>query len=222
MNILALDTTTGSCSVAVLAGEKSYSVAGGQPALQAEKLFSLIAEVLHQAGLSYKSLGAIAVTTGPGSFTGVRIGLAAAKGIALAAALPLIGIGSLEAIAWEARGYGGNDIPILAVMDARRNQVYAQYFSAEARPLGEASLLNLDAIAQIVPQGPVILAGNGITLVHNNMPQAIMAETITVPKALMVARAAHDRQQSGAVEALYIREPDAKVKKEILIKNNTL
>lgn len=219
MNILAFDTTTGSCSVAVLAGEKSYSVTDGQPALQAEKLFSLIAEVLDQAGLGYQKLGAIAVTAGPGSFTGVRIGLAAAKGIALAADVPLIGIGSLEAIAWEARGYGGNDLPILAVMDARRNQVYAQYFSADARPLGEALLLNLDAVAQRVPQGPLILAGNGIRLVHHALPQAIMAEAITVPKAVMVAQAARDRQQSGAVEALYIREPDAKVKKEEVNRN---
>lgn len=218
MNILAFDTTTGICSVALLSHKNTYYADGASPSSQAEKLFLLIQNVLSQAEITYQQLDKIVVTTGPGSFTGVRIGLAAAKGIALATNIPLTGISSLEAIAWEAMLASNHSHPILVALDARRNQVYAQLFDENAIALQPAALLNLDEIKNYTNSTNYILAGNATQLITPFLSSPVSSLTaITIPRAAIMALAAVEKQPSSdIVEAFYIREPDAKIKKPTL------
>lgn len=211
MRILALDTSTGHCSVTALSGDICYSAEGKEAESQASTLFSLVMQVLQDAGLSYAQLDRIAVTTGPGSFTGVRIGLAAAKGIALASGLPLIGVSSLEVIAWEA-AKKRRGMPILALLDARRNQLYGQYFYPDLTPAKPAALLYKQDIAAYAGTDSFLLTGNGVALVQELLPHATPLPEVTIPHAAMVASLAAHKTPEHSVEAFYIREPDAKAK----------
>ena len=132
MNILSFDTTLNRCSVAVLAA--GQVLAHRYQALQrghAEALMPMISDALLTAGMAFSDLDLISVTTGPGTFTGQRVGLSAARGIAVARGLPVQGVGSLSAIAHAARNDGHDDLQdkdILVVLDARRGQFYVQHF----------------------------------------------------------------------------------------------
>ena len=126
MRILALDTATLTASVAVLAGDDIAAAADGRADTHSERLLPLIDEVLRQAGLAPASLDAIACGAGPGSFTGLRIGLATAKGLCFALHKPLVLVSSLEALAFAARGRD-----VLALLDAKKREVYAAMRSME-------------------------------------------------------------------------------------------
>jgi len=125
MNLLAIETATESCSVALLAGERLYSRSELAPRRHAELLLPMCDEVLAEAGRSRHGLDAIAVGRGPGAFTGVRLAISAAQGIALALGIPVVPVSSLAALALQAPE---NDAPILAVIDARMGEVYAGWF----------------------------------------------------------------------------------------------
>ncbi|MCB1320003.1 MAG: tRNA (adenosine(37)-N6)-threonylcarbamoyltransferase complex dimerization subunit type 1 TsaB, partial [Leptospiraceae bacterium] len=131
MRILALDSSSGTCSAA-LGDESGLRAMLTEPrsAMQAERLLPLIEALLQQESIKYRDLDAVAVSIGPGSFTGIRIGLAAARGLALAADIPLIGVTTLEAAVHAALNrHGGKGIRrIAALLDARRGQCYAQHF----------------------------------------------------------------------------------------------
>lgn len=123
--ILAFDTSTQSCDVAVVRGDKilaqrSEALAKGQ----AERLLGLCQEVLQDAGANLPDLAAIAVGVGPGNFTGIRISVAAARGLALGLKIPAVGVTSFEALHFEAH------LPCICAVDARRDQVYVQEFDA--------------------------------------------------------------------------------------------
>lgn len=121
--LLALDTSGPHCAVALLGpGGRVFSRDEPMEKGQAERLLPLLEEVMTGAGAGWHDLDALAVGTGPGNFSGVRISVAAARGLALARGLPAIGVTALEALAF------GHPGPVLAVMDARRGQAYAQAF----------------------------------------------------------------------------------------------
>ena len=146
MNVLAFDTCLGAVSAAVrwrgASGEwqvasRFEARAGGH----AERLMPMIAEVMEEAGLAFADLGRIAVTVGPGTFTGVRGGVAAARGLALASGLPVVTATSLAVMAHGAREQlQGRDADLLAVaVDARRGMVYLEIFDeAPPRPTTRA------------------------------------------------------------------------------------
>jgi tRNA threonylcarbamoyladenosine biosynthesis protein TsaB len=140
----------------VLAADQAAMARG-----QAERLVPMIESVIQAAGIGYGELDAIAVTTGPGAFTGVRIGLATARGYALALGIPAIGIGSLAAIAAgtdEAERAGRT---LLVLIDAKRADVYAQAFRPDLTPATEAMAVTPDALDAALPPGPILLAGDG-------------------------------------------------------------
>ena len=118
--LLAIDTAFERCSAGLLDMDARRMLARAEPEIgkgHAERLMGVVAEVLTEAGASYADLGRIAVAVGPGSFTGLRVGVAAARGLSLALAVPAVGIGTLDALAAPHIGTGS---PILAVLDARR------------------------------------------------------------------------------------------------------
>ena len=135
MRVLAIDTALEACSAAVLDTEQGgISARESLPMVRghAEALLPLIARVMDSAGLEFAALDRIAVTTGPGSFTGLRVGIAAARGIALAAGKPAVGLSTLAAYA--APLIAADDaVPVVAVIDARHDHVYLQVFGPGGR-----------------------------------------------------------------------------------------
>src|SRR3989440_6702340 len=143
MRILAIDTALAACSAAVLDTEIGALIASETLAMSrghAEALMPLIARVIDEADVEFKQLDRIAVTTGPGSFTGLRVGIAAARGIALAAGKPAIGVSTLAALAAPFL-VSGESRPVVAAIDARHDQVYFEMLGPGGRVLLTPRLL---------------------------------------------------------------------------------
>src|SRR6201996_5838430 len=137
MLILAIDTALDACSVAALDTRTSRLIAQeSQPMKRghAEALMPMIARVMNEAELAFTALDRIAVTTGPGSFTGLRVGLSAARGIALAANKPVVGLTTLTAYAAPLVSESGEH-PIISAIDARHDHVYLQAVSGNGSSL---------------------------------------------------------------------------------------
>ncbi len=143
--ILAFDTSAAHCAAALLSGDRLWQRHEAMEKGQAERLIPLLQDLLAEAGLDWPEVTALAVGTGPGNFTGVRIAVAAARGLALALAVPAIGVTRLEALA------EGLPRPVTVAEDARRGEAYVQHFDL-AGP-GPARLLAL-AEAQAIPAAP--------------------------------------------------------------------
>ncbi|MBE1158829.1 tRNA (adenosine(37)-N6)-threonylcarbamoyltransferase complex dimerization subunit type 1 TsaB [Dyella acidiphila] len=137
MNLLAIETATESCSVALVHGETVVARSELAPRRHAERVLPMADELLAEAGLGKHALDAIAVGRGPGAFTGVRLAVSLAQGMAMALDLPVVTVSSLAALALEAPE---DDAAILAVIDARMGEIYA----ASYRRDGNGGLLALD------------------------------------------------------------------------------
>jgi tRNA threonylcarbamoyladenosine biosynthesis protein TsaB len=204
MRILALDTCLPACSAAVL-DRNSILASASEPMVKGhqERLATMAREVMQAAGLDFADLDRIGVTVGPGSFTGLRVGVAFAKGLAAALGKPCVGVGTLEALAGERPGL------TVAVVDARREQVYVQALR-DGEALMEPQALRLaDAIAAIRAFGePDTLVGSGAALLSPAFPSAAIASS-QVPDPLVVARLAARSQLP--TRPIYLRAPDAKL-----------
>ena len=195
MKVLALETATAACSVAVLDGAlpRAHRAALMRRG-HAEALMPMVEAAMGAAGLAYGDLDLVATTVGPGSFTGLRVGLAAARGIALAAGIPAVGVTTLEALAAGLDEGTRAGAPVAALLDARRGEVYVQLFDARAAPRGAPVAVAPDAAN--LPDGPLGLVGSGAALVldaQEMRPGWRFAETPRLPDAVPVARLAARR-----------------------------
>ncbi len=204
MIVLALDTCLGACSAAVLDGDRVLAsrvepMARGHQ----ERLAPLVAELMAEAATSFDQLDRVGVTVGPGSFTGLRVGLAFAKGIGQALAIPVVAVGTLEALAEATPGR------VLAVLDAKRGQVYLQAF-ADGVPVSAPDVLPLEtAAARVAEFAPDVLIGSGAALFADMTPSArVVAAEQADPAA--VARLAAARSPIPP-RPLYLRAPDARL-----------
>lgn len=207
MIVLELDTCLSSCSVAVFDGERVVASAREVMARgHQERLAPMAREVMAEAGLTFDRVARIAVTVGPGSFTGLRVGVAFAKGLALALDKPTVGIGTLEALAAEARGL------VFPAIDARRGQLYLQAFE-DGKALMAPDALSIDIAAARVAElshGRVFtLVGSGGSLVAPLAPAARFLD-VEGADARHVARLAAGRTPAP-LKPLYLRAPDAKL-----------
>ncbi|MGH8234992.1 MAG: tRNA (adenosine(37)-N6)-threonylcarbamoyltransferase complex dimerization subunit type 1 TsaB [Rhodanobacteraceae bacterium] len=134
MNLLAIETATESCSVALLHGDALIDRSEMAPRRHAELVLPMAEALLSEAGVTRKQLDAIAVGRGPGAFTGVRLAISVAQGLALALDIPVVPVSSLAALAMQAPGNGAHT---LAVIDARRSEIYAGAFRFDANGLVE-------------------------------------------------------------------------------------
>lgn len=204
MIILALDTCLGACSAAVVDGERVLA-ARVEPMARGhqERLAPLVAELMAEAGTSFDRLDRVGVTVGPGSFTGLRVGLAFAKGIGQALAIPVVAVGTLEALA------AGTPGRVLAVLDAKRGQVYLQAF-ADGVAVSAPDVLPLEtAAARVAEFAPEVLIGSGAALLSDMTPTArVIAAEQADPSA--VARLAAARSPVPP-RPLYLRAPDARL-----------
>lgn len=163
-NILCIESATTNCSVA-LAKDGEIIAAKELNAAQfshAENLHDFIHEVLDEVNLPIKKLDAISVSKGPGSYTGLRIGVSAAKGLAFGIGIPLISVGTLEALALQINIESGFIIPML---DARRMEVYAQVFNAEHKSSSavEAIVLDENSFSSYLKKNQVHFLGSGVS-----------------------------------------------------------
>lgn len=202
MRILSIDTCLNACSVAVLDGERVLA-AVSEPMVRGhqERLASMVRETMGEAGLAFGDLDRIGVAVGPGSFTGLRVGLAFAKGLGAALGKPVVGVGSLEALAGERTGL------VVAAVDARRGQVYVQAFQDGEPRMEPAALRAEDAAARIGRLGsPIALVGTGAPLLAETFPSAGL-DPDAVPDPAVVARIA--ARSETPPTPLYLRAPDA-------------
>jgi tRNA threonylcarbamoyladenosine biosynthesis protein TsaB len=211
MKLLAIDTALEACSVAVLAdGAEPLIVSEIIGRGHAERLFGMVERAMRDAGLGFTDLDRIAVTVGPGSFTGLRVGIAAARGFALVTQCTLVGVGTLEAHAWSAREIAG-PVPVLAVLDAHRDEIYGQRFLADGRSDGAPAVAAADHFAAHLEAGDS-LAGGGADLVAAKaaLPVTIL-HRLSAPDIRAVAAVGGDATPDGAPpRPLYLRPPDAK------------
>ena len=171
--ILSIETSTSICSVAIHEQGELLALAEiKEPGAHAEKLLGLVDEVFEKAGLSFGDLDAVAVSQGPGSYTGLRIGVSTAKGIAYALEIPLIGIYTLQAMAASQPISQGEFV--VAVLDARRKEVYTQTFGDSLQELSsiEAVVLEEGIFDSILEKGRVYFVGDGVEKVKEEVKSA--------------------------------------------------
>lgn len=211
VKVLGLDCSGASCSAAILAESelRAHRFAAMERG-QAEALLPMIRAALDEAGLGTTQLDLVAVTTGPGSFTGVRTGLAAARGLALAAGLPLIGVTSFEAVAEAVRAQAQGR-PLVIALESKRDELFLQRF--DARGPGRASLVPPDLWRSYVGGPAAWLAGDGATrlaaAIGRSEADILSAAGID---ATPVARLGASRWRPGlrppAPAPLYLHAPD--------------
>ena len=209
MKILAVDTALGACSVAVLEGEKILAhrfeaMARGH----AEALAPMVEEAMRAAGVAFAALDRLAVTTGPGTFTGQRVGLAFMRGLRVAlkeASDRYHHIGS----------HGGRHAKrnrAAAIHDAKRDEAYLLLWENQTAVFAPTVMPFVDAVARIKSFGPCALAGTGATAAATALGDDFTLTNIRQPDALWVARLAMTRPvPDGPPAPLYLRAPDAKL-----------
>jgi tRNA threonylcarbamoyladenosine biosynthesis protein TsaB len=213
--LLAFDCSGAACSAATwvdgtIVAERFAAMERGQ----AEALMPQIREVMMAAALGFGDLDAVATTIGPGSFTGLRIGLAAARGIALAAALPLIPLTSFEALLAALPADRRDGWPAATCIDSRRGPVFAQLFDAADRPAGPPASVDPDEFEAWLPSGPLFILADSRATVTGAGPErrlnrgAISAATFADQAARRGAPAAERPMMPGP---LYLRAPDVTV-----------
>ena len=217
MLIFAIDTALEACSAAVLdAGsgailaQESLTMSRGH----AEALMPMIKRVLDAARLDFAEIDRIAVTTGPGSFTGLRVGIAAARGLALAAGKPAVGLSTLPAFA--APFVAADDsVPVAAAIDARHAHVYLQVVGPHGRTLFAPRLTPLrEALRVASASGAPRLVGNAAAMLASQWPLSerppSVVEQKSAPDIGWVARLGAAAPETGAPpKPLYLRAPDA-------------
>ncbi len=220
MKILGIDTALGACSVAMLDGD---SVAGhAHEKMQrghAEALAPMTKSVMHESGFSFSDLERLAVTTGPGTFTGQRVGLAFARAMALALNIPALGVTTLDAMAAQTLREENADWA-LAVSDAKRGEVYLGARAGSGETLMPASIMTHDAAAERAEEGlrsyggNLALAGTGAEILRPILESkgwSLRPATVQQPDAIFVARLAAILPIPDAPpRPLYLRAPDAK------------
>lgn len=218
MNILAFDTSFAMCSVAVsVGGPRARVEALAEPMAQghAERLLPMISEMLAAAGLTVADIDRIAVTNGPGTFTGTRIAVAAARGLTLATARPIVAVSSLHLVAEDPviEPKPGRDLGV--VLNAGRGEVYAQLFDGETREPKEPPRLLTVASAAAMSVRPVLAVGSGAALVEAAARSQGRDLEAALPDLLPIARnmivlASRTLPLADPVRPLYLRPPDAK------------
>src|SRR5436309_15579980 len=173
MRVLAIDTALEACSAAVfdtnsgIAASETRGMARGH----AEQLMPLVARVMNKAGLEFADLDRIAVTTGPGSFTGLRVGISAARGIALAAGKPAIGLSTLAGLA--APYIAADDsMPVVAAIDAHHDNIYLQVFGPSGRTLVPPRIASLREALKAAMTGSTRLVGSGAQAIAALWPKS--------------------------------------------------
>ncbi len=217
MLILAFDTAQQACSAAISRDGEILSqchelIERGH----AEQLLPMVEDVRKHAAVSFAELNVIAVTVGPGTFTGVRVGLAAARALALVEKIPILGVGTLELLAQGVvqAGMSGAGEGIIAAIDARRGELYAQSFDADGRALTAAAAGPASPAFAPPGQTPGVIVGTGAALLQAVLPAWRLDSRMAQPDAAVLALAAEGWRYRASLRPpvpLYLRAPDARL-----------
>lgn len=226
MLTLGLETATSACAAAIWCGTTQRVLAVRAEPMsrgQAERLVPLIQELLAEAGVGFGEIGRYGATVGPGTFTGLRIGLAAARGLALASGRPLAGITSFEAVAHAVEPGMRADRTLLACIESRRDDLFLQPFDEQLRPLADpADVLPADLPAYLaaqVPPGALVLAGDAASRAADAMGRqdfriaASSGEGEAVAVARLTAGLSAEELAARPAQPFYLRAPDVTLPK---------
>jgi tRNA threonylcarbamoyladenosine biosynthesis protein TsaB len=216
MRVLAIDTALAACSAAVLDTEQPGAVASESLPMargHAEALMPLLAELMRRADLAFADIDRIVVTTGPGSFTGLRVGIAAARGIALAADKPAVGVSTLSAYAAPHLA-DDHTAPVIAAIDARHDHVYLQVFGPAGRVLVAPRLAALSDAVRAASESPSRIVGSAAQAVADRLPSGaptpLCVDPRDAPDVVWVARiGAVLPEGQSPPKPQYLRAPDA-------------
>ena len=222
MLILAIDTALDACSAGVLDTDAGKLMAlESQPMKRghAEALMPLITRVIKQAGIAFASFDRIAVTTGPGSFTGLRVGLSAARGIALAADKPVVGLTTLAAYAAPVVSENAEP-PVISAIDARHDQVYFQVVSGDGSSLIRPRVAPIEEALRASRFGAPHLVGNAAGILADrwptDAPSPFRVDAQPAPDITWVAwLGAAVSPDTAPARPYYLRAPDAKLPKDM-------
>jgi tRNA threonylcarbamoyladenosine biosynthesis protein TsaB len=216
MRVLAIDTALDACSAAVLDMNRGGITASETLAMNrghAEALMPLIARVMDRAEIEFAELDRIAVTTGPGSFTGLRVGISATRGIALAAGKPAIGLSTLAGLAAPLIAED-DSTNVVAAVDARHDHVYLQVFGTAGRTLVAPRIATLRDAVRAAVTGPARVIGSAASLLAAAWPRGteppLLVDNRGAPDIAWIARlGAAAAEGYGPPRPLYLRAPDA-------------
>jgi tRNA threonylcarbamoyladenosine biosynthesis protein TsaB len=225
MLILAIDTALDACAAGVLDTDAARLIAQeSQPMKRghAEALMPLIGRVIRQAGIAFAALDRIAVTTGPGSFTGLRVGLSAARGIGLAADRPVVGLSTLTAYAAPVVGQNAAQ-PVISAIDARHDHVYFQVVSGDGGSLIRPRVAAIEEALGAIRFGAPHLVGNAAQILADRWPVDALPPFKVDPQpapdiAWLAWLGAAVSPDSAPARPYYLRAPDAKPQKDPLQK----
>ncbi len=225
MLILAIDTALDACAAGVLDTDASKMLAQeSQPMKRghAEALMPLIARVMKESGVAFASLDRIAVTAGPGSFTGLRVGLSAARGIGLAANKPVVGLTTLTAYAAPVVGQNAEQ-PVISAIDARHDHVYFQVVSGNGSSLIRPRVAPVEEALAASRFGAPHLVGNAAKILADRWPAHALppfkVDAQIAPEIAWVAwLGAAVSPDIAPASPFYLRAPDAKLSKDPLQK----
>ncbi len=211
MIILGIDTAMAACSVAVIDTAVAKPLASAFEPMDrghAEALAPMVDKVMREAGVAYLAIDRVAVTMGPGTFTGVRIGLAMARGLGLALGIPVIGIDTLSAIA--ANDTSG--LPLLVVSNARNAEVYAASFDGSRRLIAQPCVIaDGHALKLLPPSGLLLGSGAQKVLTSSTRTDIRISSASGLPDAKQFVHLATQGPAPASMPApLYLRAPDAK------------
>lgn len=223
MKLLALDTAANLCSVAVSDAESGTMLAQISEDIgkgHAERLMTIIEQVVAEAGIAINEIGKVVTSIGPGSFTGVRVGVATARGLALALRCPAIGISTLEALAYDARkAHPGR--PVLSVIDARRDEFYTQFFAEDGAPTSEPMIVPLSGIVErLVDHGQnLVLSGSAASLVNAALDRPLdIASAMATGTIAAFSQLGMLSQDTVLPSPLYLRGLDVKPQQGFVLK----
>ena len=227
MTLLAIDTCFGACSAAVIdhgtalpaaSGWQGTCLASRAEAMavgQADRLLPMVGEVMAEARVSFPDLAALAVTYGPGTFTGVRTGIAAARGLALASGLPVLGLSSLALIAQGAIAELGRELAgarLAVCVDAGKGEVYVETFAADGRSDDAPLLMTAEQASMRWPLAPMVVVGSGGRAAVETAVRRGRTARACLPDIQPDARHVVGAQLAvlDPPRPLYLRQPDAK------------
>jgi tRNA threonylcarbamoyladenosine biosynthesis protein TsaB len=217
MLILAIDTALDACAAGVLNTDAGRLIAHESLPMKrghAEALMPLIARVMEASGIAFASLDRIAVTTGPGSFTGLRVGLSAARGIALAADKPVVGVTTLTAYAAPVVSENGEQ-PVISAIDARHDHVYFQVVSGNGGSLIRPQVAPIEEVLGASRFGAPYLVGNAARILAErwpaDAPPPFKVDSLPAPDIAWVGwLGAAVSPDTAPARPFYLRAPDAK------------
>lgn len=226
--ILALETATLCGSVALVARDRcltEFSLQTGET--HSRRLLTGIDRLLQETGLDWREIDGVAVSLGPGSFTGLRIGLATAKGLVMASGAKLIGVGTLDGLASQLFGVG--DTLICPLLDARKKEIYCGFYRCDVRGRprlqGEYMVMSPERLCDMIKE-PVLLLGDGAVFYQDLLRDRLADHFSRAPENLFFPRASavgllalekwqhHEFLDPAGSEPIYIRLSDAELNLE--------